>query len=158
MGIYESLGDVYSQEDLNNFFKNFAPWIPQGTGPNLDLINGATAPNPPESAGGESNLDFDMAYPIIYPQTTTLFQVATDAYYNIFGDWLSAIDSDYCALDPLYNKHKMCGTFEPTNVVSISYGGPEDPTHPQDAHVSFFSYPMYTCLLTYTCSANATSS
>ncbi|KAM3503318.1 hypothetical protein MY11210_008771 [Beauveria gryllotalpidicola] len=134
LGIYESLGDVYSQEDLNLFYSTAAPYIPAGTGPELDLINGATAPNSPDQAGGESLLDFDMAYPIIYPQGTTLFQVKTDQYYNIFGDWLSAIDSDYCSQDPLWNNHKMCGTFEPTNVVSISYGGPEDATDPKSAH------------------------
>ncbi|KGQ06546.1 Tripeptidyl-peptidase sed1 [Beauveria bassiana D1-5] len=134
LGIYESLGDVYSQEDLNLFYTKAAPYIHAGTGPELDLINGATAPNSPDQAGGESLLDFDMAYPIIYPQGTTLFQVKADQYYNIFGDWLSAIDSDYCSKDPLWNNHKMCGTFEPTNVVSISYGGPEDPTDPKTAH------------------------
>ncbi|TQV94424.1 alkaline serine protease AorO [Cordyceps javanica] len=134
LGIYESLGDVYSQEDLDLFYKNAAPYIPAGTGPQLDLINGATAPNSPDKAGGESLLDFDMAYPIIYPQGTTLFQVKEDQYDNIFGDFLSAIDSDYCSQDPYWNNHKMCGTFEPTNVVSISYGGPEDPTDPKAAH------------------------
>ncbi|KAM3446780.1 hypothetical protein MY3296_009354 [Beauveria thailandica] len=134
LGIYESLGDVYSQEDLNLFYTKAAPYIPAGTGPELDLINGATAPNSPDQAGEESLLDFDMAYPIIYPQGTTLFQVKADQYFNIFGDWLSAIDSDYCSKDPLWNQHKMCGTFDPTNVVSISYGGPEDATDPKSAH------------------------
>ncbi|KAJ6789960.1 hypothetical protein PWT90_05805 [Aphanocladium album] len=134
LGIYESIGDVYSQEDLDLFYKTAAPYIPAGTGPTLDLINGATAPNSPENAGGESLLDFDMAYPIIYPQGTTLFQVKPDQYYNIFGDFLSAIDGDYCNQDPYWNKHKMCGKFEPTNVISVSYGGPEDATDPQGAH------------------------
>lgn len=127
MGIFETIGDVYSQEDLDLFFKSAAPWIPQGTGPNLDLINGATAPNPPETAGGESNLDFDMAYPIVYPQTTTLFQVDSQDFSDAFGDWLAAIDSDYCPIDPYWNNHDMCGTYDPTNVFSISYGSYEDP-------------------------------
>jgi tripeptidyl-peptidase-1 len=135
LGIYESLGDVYDQEDLDLFYSTAAPYIPAGTGPELDLINGATAPNSPDNAGGESLLDFDMAYPIIYPQGTTLFQVKPDQYYNIFGDFLSAIDSDYCSQDPYFNNHKMCGKFDPTNVVSISYGGPEDVTDPKGDHV-----------------------
>lgn len=126
MGLFESLGDVYSQEDLDQFFELAAPKIPAGTGPNLDLINGATAPNAPEDAGGESDLDFDMAYPIIYPQQITLFQVNSDNSDDVFGDFLSAIDSDYCKIDPNLGDNRMCGTFDPTNVISISYGEPED--------------------------------
>lgn len=127
MGFFESISDVYSQEDLDQFWKVAAPYVPQGTGPDLDLINGATAPNPPESAGGESDLDFQMAIPIIYPEGTVLFQTAGTGYDDIFGDFLAAVDADYCPIDPNWNNHKMCGYYEPTNVVSISYGGAEDP-------------------------------
>ncbi|CEJ79839.1 hypothetical protein VHEMI00055 [[Torrubiella] hemipterigena] len=128
MGFFESINDVYSQEDLDLFWKTAAPYVPQGTGPDLDLINGATAPNPPERAGGESDLDFQMAIPIIYPETTVLFQTAGGGSDDIFGDYLAAVDPDFCPLDPNLNPHKMCGVFQPTNVVSISYGGPEDPS------------------------------
>ena len=128
MGIFESLDDVYSQEDLDLFFKIAAPNIPAGTGPNLDLINGATAPNGPDDAGGESNLDFDMVYPIIYPQQTTLFQVKGGGNDDIFGDFLAAIDKEYCNEDPTHKPGYNCGVFEPTNVISISYGGDEDPS------------------------------
>ena len=31
MGIFESISQVYAQEDLDLFFKNFTPYIPQGT-------------------------------------------------------------------------------------------------------------------------------
>lgn len=122
MGMFESLGDVYSQEDLDKFFSLVAPNIPQGTGPKLDLINGATAPNRQQDAGGESTLDFDMAYPIIYPQTMTLFQVRSD--YDIFIAFLDAIDGSFCSKhdrDP----NEMCDTFDPTSVISVSYGGNE---------------------------------
>lgn len=127
MGFFESLGDVYSQEDLDLFYKTAAPHIPAGTGPDLDLINGATAPNPQDTAGGESDLDFQMAIPIIYPETSVLFQTRGGGSDDIFGDYLAAVDPDFCPLDPNLGTHKMCGVFQPTNVVSISYGGPEDP-------------------------------
>ena len=54
--------------------------IPQGTHPTLDSVDGATAPNPVAEAGAESDLDFELAYPIIYPQGTVLFQTDDDVY------------------------------------------------------------------------------
>jgi tripeptidyl-peptidase I len=74
LGIFEDLGDVYSQEDLNLFFQNLAPYIPQGTHPKLDLIDGAVAPVPVADAGLESDLDFQISYPIIWPQNSVLYQ------------------------------------------------------------------------------------
>lgn len=136
LGIYESLYDTYDQEDLDLFYKTAAPQIPAGTGPVLDLINGATAPVSQANGGGESLLDFQMAYPIIWPQNATLFQVLPDATFDIFGDFLAAVDSDYCSQDPYWNDHKMCGDFDPPNGISISYGGPEDPTDPKDSQAS----------------------
>ncbi|QPG98144.1 hypothetical protein C2857_007305 [Epichloe festucae Fl1] len=123
LGIFESLGDVYAQEDLDAFYKLLAPNIPAGTGPELDLINGATAPNSPDRAGGESDLDFQMAIPIIYPQKTTLFQV--NSQVDVFLAFLDAIDGEFCPEDPDRNPGEMCNTFAPTNVISISYGGAE---------------------------------
>ncbi|QUC20437.1 uncharacterized protein UV8b_04678 [Ustilaginoidea virens] len=123
MGIFESLEDIYSQEDLDAFYRLFAPNIPKGTGPQLDLINGAVAPTSQDQAGGESDLDFQMAIPIIYPQTTTLFQVRSDN--DIFLALLGAIDDDFCQNNPDLDPNEMCGTFAPTSVISVSYGGPE---------------------------------
>jgi tripeptidyl-peptidase-1 len=98
MGIFES-GDFYSQEDLNLFFANYTPQIPQGTHPEPAFIDGAQAPVPVQSAGGESDLDFELAYPIIYPQSTVLYQTddlnyATGAIYTNggFNTFLDAID------------------------------------------------------------------
>ena len=125
MGIFESLGDVYAQEDLDQFFQLAAPEIPQGTGPQLDLINGATAPNSQDEAGGESDLDFQIAYPIIYPQGTVLFQVSDNTQSDIFNDFLDAIDGPFCNSDDEKTPGNMCGTFDPTSVISISYGGDE---------------------------------
>lgn len=55
-------------------------------------------------AGIESDLDFQLAIPIIYPQTTTLYQT-DDLYYSegkdpnatgIFNTFFDAIDGSYC--------------------------------------------------------------
>ena len=151
MGIFEE-GDFYAQQDLNSFYTNFTSYIPNGTHPILDSIDGGTAPVTNISqAGGEANLDFELAIPIIYPQTTTLYQV-DDLYYaeggngttgGIFNTFLDAIDGSYCTysaygetgndpvLDPTYpdpNGYQgqlMCGVYKPTNVISISYGEQE---------------------------------
>lgn len=51
LGIFEDLGDYYSQTDLNLFFLSFQPRIPQGTHPKLDGIDGAMAPTNVANAG-----------------------------------------------------------------------------------------------------------
>ncbi|KAK5685829.1 hypothetical protein LTS10_001942 [Elasticomyces elasticus] len=151
MGIFEE-GDFYAQQDLDSFFTNFTSYIPNGTHPTLDSVDGGLAPIANLSeAGGESNLDFMLAIPIIYPQTTTLYQT-DDLYYaeggngttgGIFNTFLDAIDGSYCTysaygetgddavLDPTYpdpngyQGQRMCGVYKPTNVISISYGEQE---------------------------------
>ncbi|PWY96667.1 aorsin [Aspergillus sclerotioniger CBS 115572] len=151
LGIFEE-GDYYAQEDLNLFFRNFTPYIPQGTHPKPAFIDGADAPVNTSDAGAESDLDFQLAYPIVYPQTITLYQtddinyasgeIETDGFFNTF---LDAVDGSYCTycaygecgdsptLDPVYPDNYtdgykgqlMCGVYKPTNVISVSYGGQE---------------------------------
>ena len=151
LGIFEDLGDMYSQTDLNAFFKFLAPNIPQGTHPTLDGIDGATAPVANvANAGAESDLDFQISYPIIYPQNSILFQTDDDVYEanyvfsGFLNNFLDAIDGSYCSysafgetgnsnLDPPYPDPQaggykgslQCGVYKPTNVISISYGGQE---------------------------------
>ncbi|OOF99192.1 hypothetical protein ASPCADRAFT_140878 [Aspergillus carbonarius ITEM 5010] len=143
LGIFEDLGDVYSQEDLDLFFSALASDIPQGTHPTLEAINGAVAPTDVNTAGAESDLDFQISYPIIWPQNTVLFQTDDPVYENDYtylgflNNFLYAIDGSYCndtsSLDPSYpdpapggyKGEKQCGVYEPTNVISISYGSPE---------------------------------
>ena len=147
MGIFE-FGDVYSPTDLDQFFNSYAPSIPAGTAPTGRMIDGAIAPVAPGSAGGESSLDFELAYPIIYPQELVLFQ-SDDSYYTseftyasgFFNTFLDAIDGSYCnfsshgetgndRIDPKYPDHHKggypldleCGIYKPTHVISISYG------------------------------------
>lgn len=124
--------------------------IPQGTHPTLNSIDGATAPDSVADAGAESDLDFQLAFPLIYPQNTTLFQTDDDVYQanytyaGFFNNFLDAIDGSYCTytafnetgnspLDPPYPDPQSggykgsleCGVYKPTNVISISYGGQE---------------------------------
>lgn len=63
IGIFEE-GDFYAQEDFDSFFATYTPYIPNGTHPVLDSVDGAEAPVALEDAGGESNLDFLLAYPM----------------------------------------------------------------------------------------------
>ncbi|KAK4554593.1 Tripeptidyl-peptidase sed1 [Recurvomyces mirabilis] len=157
LGIFEDLGDYYSQTDLNLFFLTLAPYIPQGTHPTLDGIDGATAPVTVANAGPESDLDFQISYPLIYPQKSTLYQTddsvyeANYVYAGFLNNFLDAIDGSYCTysafnetgnspLDPPYpdpaaggyKGSLQCGVYKPTNVISISYGGGE-----QDLPVSY---------------------
>jgi tripeptidyl-peptidase-1 len=124
--------------------------IPNGTHPVLNLIDGATAPVPVEDAGGESSLDFQISYPILWPQNSALFQTDDDVYENNYtfegflNNFFDAIDGSYCKfsafgetgnspLDPPYpdpapggfKGHLECGVFKRPNVISISYGGAE---------------------------------
>lgn len=97
-------------------------------------------------------MDFELAYPLIYPQTITLFQTDDNNYANngnysgYFNNFLDALDGSYCTytafgitgnsagIDPPYPdpatggyKGKLeCGVYTPTNVISISYGQQEN--------------------------------
>ncbi|KAF7586002.1 hypothetical protein BBP40_009725 [Aspergillus hancockii] len=143
LGIFEDLGDVYSQEDLDLFFSTLAHKIPEGTHPALNAIDGAEAPADSANAGAESDLDFEISYPLIWPQNSILFQTDDPVYQNNYtfsgflNNLLDAIDGSYCSesspLDPLYPNpapggykgQRQCGVYKPTNVISVSYGGAE---------------------------------
>ncbi|KAB8299062.1 hypothetical protein EYC80_001187 [Monilinia laxa] len=154
LGIFESELQFYTQNDLDLFFTNFTKHIPNGTHPipaNID--GGVQSTTDPYYAGGEANLDIQLAYPILYPQQITLYQVddyivqanQNDTYTFGFNTFLDALDGSYCNftaynetgndpyLDQAYPDNLvggwagklMCGTFTPTNVISLSYGGQE---------------------------------
>lgn len=97
MGIWEE-GDFYDQEDLNLFFANYTPYIPQGTHPIANFVDGAVAPVPVFEGGGESTLDFELSYPLVYPQKLVLYQTDDINYSNenptvgAFNTFLDAID------------------------------------------------------------------
>ncbi|KAI1815201.1 subtilisin-like protein [Poronia punctata] len=114
LGIYEAVGQHYSRNDLNVFFKTLYPdlQIPAGTYPEERLIDGAIGAfedlSPPylndSEVGYEASLDFDAAWPLIWPQGTVLFQ-EDDEYYaqgeydvhrGLWNNFLDAIDGSYC--------------------------------------------------------------
>jgi tripeptidyl-peptidase-1 len=148
LGIFEDLGDVYAQEDLSLFFLFLQQRIPLNTHPELRAIDGAVAPASLANAGAESDLDFEISYPIIWPQNSVLFQTddpvyeANYTYDGFLNNFFDAIDGSYCSYDggnsPLdppypnpsnepgaYKGQLQCGVWKPTNVISISYGGQE---------------------------------
>ncbi|KAF2722006.1 serine endopeptidase [Polychaeton citri CBS 116435] len=106
LGLYES-GDTYSQEDLNLFYKSYAPYIPAGTAPIPAFIDGAQAPVPAASEDntGESDIDLAITISLIYPQTVTLYQTddrpQSDAELEgelegFLNTFLDALDGSYC--------------------------------------------------------------
>ncbi|KAF5529157.1 peptidase S8 S53 subtilisin kexin sedolisin [Fusarium napiforme] len=138
LGIFEEDDEFPEQSDLNKFYGLFAPEIPAGYGPKVDYIDyGESRPNATYYAVGEAAIDFDVSQPIIYPQTTELFQTKTQfnpavKHFGIFNQFLDAIDGAYCSTlggdDPNVDgitPNEQCGTFKATPVISISYGWPE---------------------------------
>lgn len=76
MGIFESELQYWAQEDLDSFFTNFTKRIPNGTHPiDINIDGGVATTTNLSLAGSEAELDLMLAYPIIYPQTITLYNV-----------------------------------------------------------------------------------
>ncbi|EAQ90246.1 hypothetical protein CHGG_02181 [Chaetomium globosum CBS 148.51] len=127
LGIFKALSQHYGQEDLDNYWKYIAPWVPHGTHPKLKAINGAYGPTDDISkAGEEADLDFQVAIPLIWPQKTILFQTddewyqkdqlrADSKYPGFFNSVLpfpaffDAIDESYCHLNA-FNMTGNCAT------------------------------------------------
>lgn len=158
IGIFESLDVHYSRADLDVYFSTLYPDIPNGTYPEERLIDGAIGAIEDTDTyvpiDLEAPLDFDSAWPLIYPQGLVLFQ-EDDEYYESTGSasgfwntFLDAIDGSYCNYSAYgetgdcteaacadaaypdyhaggYNGSLQCGVYEPTNVISISYGATE---------------------------------
>lgn len=153
MGLYETF-DAYSQGDIDLFFEDFAPNVPQGTSPTVLSVDGGTAPVAPGDVreSGESDIDIDLAYSLIYPQKLIVYEV--DDLPNSSGEtnktgflntWLDSVDGSYCEYtafgitgdspsidatypDPLpggFKGARECGVYNLTRVVSISYGQAE---------------------------------
>ncbi|KAI0025076.1 subtilisin-like protein [Xylariomycetidae sp. FL0641] len=116
MGIFQSLGQHYTQEDLDTFFYGFTDDIPNGTHPELLSVNGGQGPTTSlRMAGSESNLDFQMAYGLIWPQEPVLYQVDDEwyqeaqqraplEYTGFFNNLWNAIDGSYCTFEAFGEK------------------------------------------------------
>lgn len=62
LGLYEQ-GDYFAKSDIDLFYKEYAPWVPQGTYPIPAMIDGAEYGVAANSSlnTGESDIDIDMA-------------------------------------------------------------------------------------------------
>lgn len=67
------LDQTYIQSDMDLFYQYVAPEIPVGTAPTNFLLNGAPFATNFTDNDAESNLDFQLAWPLVYPQNITLF-------------------------------------------------------------------------------------
>ncbi|KAI0131101.1 protease S8 tripeptidyl peptidase I [Daldinia grandis] len=111
MGIFQSLGQHYTQHDLDTFFWSFTDEIPNGTHPELFSVDGGQgATTNLRLAGSEANLDFQMAYGLIWPQEPALYQVDDEwyqtnyefdpeSYMGFFNNLWNAIDGSYCTFE-----------------------------------------------------------
>jgi tripeptidyl-peptidase-1 len=98
-GFFEQ-GDYYSQTDLDLYFKKWAPWVPVGTPPIRQLIDGAKVPVPVNDSlnTGENDLDLQIGFALVYPTIPTVYQV-DDRHYapkeiariNLFNTFLDAV-------------------------------------------------------------------
>lgn len=79
---------VWDQADLDLFFTKYAQEIPQGTHPTDNLIDGGIAETSNASSIGgnaEALLDLQVAYPIVWPQNITVYDVddiRLQSYFN----------------------------------------------------------------------------
>jgi tripeptidyl-peptidase-1 len=112
LGIFESELQFYTQLDLNSFFTNFTKQIKNGTHPiGANIDGGLQSIEDPYEAGGEVNLDLMLAYPIVYPQEITLYNVdyfivqanQNDTYTFGFNTFLDALDG-VCSLPSSHNQ------------------------------------------------------
>jgi len=97
IGIFED-GDFYNQNDLDLTFANLAPYVPNGTHPTLNGIDGGVAPYE-DYIGIESLLDMSLIFPLIHPQAAVLYQVddlkeveSTSGFGDTFLDALDAVN------------------------------------------------------------------
>ena len=108
LGVFESLNQHYSKDDLDTYWKTLYPDIPAGTYPQEENIDGAFGAATQDSeVGAEANLDFEAAWPLIWPQKAVNFQAddnvieinQTDINTPYLGFWntfFDALDGSYC--------------------------------------------------------------
>lgn len=122
VGIYETGNNIYSPEDLDNFYKYYAKDINQGTYPKIISVDGAQTTVNQSRAGLESNIDIQIIESLVYPQTAVIYQEPDQD--NFLGLWMDSLDGSYCTPDERANGTE-CGVFKPEKVMSISWGGGE---------------------------------
>ncbi|KAI1120614.1 peptidase S8/S53 domain-containing protein [Nemania abortiva] len=142
-GVVEFAPQSYNQVDLNGFFSVYTSNVPNDTAPIFTGVDGGYLSDDTGSGTrGESNLDLCYAMSLVHPQNVTLYQVGDGMFSNpaTNNNFLDAIDGSYCVFeggdDPdwdaiyphdasipnAYTGEPMCGTYNATNVISVSYG------------------------------------
>lgn len=96
LGIFQE-NNHFHPEDLDLFFENQTANIPQGTRPIDAVIPTTDGSETPLTFGLESALDLQVAYPIVYPQTITVYQANDhlddkDLSQGFLDAFLNAID------------------------------------------------------------------
>lgn len=141
-GIVEYTPEAYLPEDLDLYFETFFPEL-VGQRPIFDSIDGGVLQTEVEDFdyNGESDLDLEIGMVLVYPQKVTLYQVGDLVEGASFNNFLDGIDASYCTFeggndpeddgiypDPYsnytgaYEGPENCGKYEPTKVISTSYG------------------------------------
>ena len=103
IGVFERAGQTWLPEDLDNFFSNLEPQL-VGQRPIVEFVTGGFHQRNftgfPFNA--ESDLDFEYAMPLTYPQPVINYQVGDKYNGGQLNHLLAAFDSSYCeALDPI---------------------------------------------------------
>ncbi|KAF2163195.1 hypothetical protein M409DRAFT_37314, partial [Zasmidium cellare ATCC 36951] len=127
IGIYEADRlSSYSQEDLNLYFQQFAPYVPQGTEPTVVSVNGGVAPVPQDSQrnSGEADIDLDMVIDVTYYQVAIPPDAPSTAISSSFDTFLFAVDGSYCDVNASAAGFQ-CGGAPLASIVSFSYGESE---------------------------------
>jgi tripeptidyl-peptidase-1 len=164
-GIVEYSPQAYVQSDLNLFLTLFNPSAID-TKLIIDLIDdpflNTTYPGN-FMLSGESNLDLQYAVSLVYPTLVTLYQTGDSSGRASFNTFLDAIDSFYCTFeggddhsknliypDPSYpdpsnssgsyKEAENCGKYQPTYVISTSYGYNEADLTPAYEQRQCFEY------------------
>lgn len=96
LGIFQE-NSHFHPEDLDLFFENQTTNIPQGTRPLEAMIPTTDGAETSSTFGLESALDLQVAYPIVYPQTITVYQAndhldAQNSSQGFLDAFLNAID------------------------------------------------------------------
>jgi tripeptidyl-peptidase-1 len=73
LGMFQE-DNYFHAEDLDLFFENQTTNIPLGTRPLEAMIANSDGDGSSSKFGLESALDLQVAYPIVYPQTITIYQ------------------------------------------------------------------------------------
>ena len=76
LGLFEQ-GSYFNKQDLDSFYAEYAPYVPQGTYPVPQLIDGANFSVSLNSSfnSGEANIDIDMAY--VWDPLCSIFTLLT---------------------------------------------------------------------------------